>query len=150
MARHFNEQDIAEFRDCFNLFARSGQIRTLDELAVIMRSLHTSPTINELKNYMKMKNGKMLFADFLEIMHLHTQKEKTAKEIRAAFAAADPLRRGAIPVKELRHFLQGWGERLSSKEVDQIFREANIKSNTMVKYEDFVKVVVAPVPDYYF
>ena len=62
-----------------------------------------------------------------------------------------------------------WGERLSPREgelsqsrniemtlslfinisVDQIFREANISPNGMVKYEEFVKIVCAPVPDYY-
>ena len=33
--------------------------------------------------------------------------------------------------------------------VDQIFREANISPNGVVKYEEFVKIVCAPVPDYY-
>ena len=34
--------------------------------------------------------------------------------------------------------------------VDQIFREANIHPNGVVKYEEFVKIVCAPVPDYYW
>jgi hypothetical protein len=33
--------------------------------------------------------------------------------------------------------------------VDQLFREANIQMNGVVKYDDFVKIVCAPVPDYY-
>lgn len=33
--------------------------------------------------------------------------------------------------------------------VDQIFREANVSLNGVVKYEDFVKIACAPVPDYY-
>ena len=46
----------AEFRDCFHLFARhGGQITTMDELTVIMRSLGMSPTIAELRKYMKEK-----------------------------------------------------------------------------------------------
>lgn len=44
-----------EFRECFYLFARSGQIRSLDELTVIMRSLGLSPTIAELAGYLKSK-----------------------------------------------------------------------------------------------
>ncbi|VVC98147.1 unnamed protein product [Leptidea sinapis] len=48
MARYFKEQDIDEFRECFYLFARSGQITSLDELTVVMRSLGMSPTIQEL------------------------------------------------------------------------------------------------------
>lgn len=46
---------ILEFRECFYLFARSGQIRSLDELTVIMRSLGLSPTIAELATYLKSK-----------------------------------------------------------------------------------------------
>lgn len=48
---------FVEFRECFYLFARSGQIRTLDELTIIMRSLGLSPTIAELNKYMKDKGN---------------------------------------------------------------------------------------------
>jgi len=34
--------------------------------------------------------------------------------------------------------------------VEQIFREANINIHGTVKYEQFVKIVCAPVPDYYW
>lgn len=47
---------FSEFRDCFYLNARSGQIRSLDELTIIMRSLGMSPTITELKKYFKEKS----------------------------------------------------------------------------------------------
>ncbi|MPC99246.1 hypothetical protein E2C01_094648 [Portunus trituberculatus] len=33
--------------------------------------------------------------------------------------------------------------------VEQIFREANISPNGMVRYQDFCRIVCAPVPDYY-
>lgn len=33
--------------------------------------------------------------------------------------------------------------------MEQIFREANVSLNGHVKYEDFVKIACAPVPDYY-
>ncbi|XP_057375499.1 calmodulin-like protein 4 isoform X2 [Daphnia carinata] len=148
MARHFKEQDIAEFRDCFSLYARNDYVDSLQTLMVIMRSLRTSPTPPELKQYMK--NGKISFADFLEIMHTHTVKEKSSRDIQAAFKAADTHGRGVISYKELHHILSGWGEKLTAKEVEQIFREAHIKPNAPVKYEDFIKVVTSPVPDYYY
>merc|ERR1712039_265524 len=149
MARFFKEQDIDEFRECFYLYARSGNIRTMDELTVIMRSLGMSPTITELKNYIKDKGGKISFADFLDIMHSHSKKESIPKELLEAFRGMDPHKRGVIPAKDLWHILVKWGEKLSAREVDQIFREANISTNGMVKYEEFVKIVCAPVPDYY-
>jgi len=150
MARHFKEQDIAEFRDCFSLFARNGHIDSLDQLTVIMRSLRTSPTVTEMKQYLKSKNGKISFADFLEVMHTHTQKEDSSKDIMAAFVASNPNKNGTISEKELRRLLQRTGEKLSAKEVDQIFKEALIRPGSQVKYKDFTKIVVAPVPDYYF
>ncbi|GBM19747.1 Calmodulin-like protein 4 like protein [Argiope bruennichi] len=149
MARYFREQDIDEFRDCFYLNARSGQIRSLDELTIIMRSLGMSPTITELKQYFKEKNGKISFADMLEIMHNHSQRENIPQEILRAFRAFDKSKSGRIPARELRHILLLWGEKLSPKEVDRIFREANVSSNGYINYDDFVRVVCAPVPDYY-
>lgn len=139
----------AEFRECFYLFARSGQITTLDELTVIMRSLGLSPTIKELTRYLRKKNGKMSFADFLDVMHQHSKVENLPDEVIAAFKAADVDNKGTIPAKQLRHLLQNWGEGLSVREIDNIFREANVQSNGYVRYSDFVKIACAPVPDYY-
>jgi len=121
----------------------------MNELAVIMRSLGMNPTKTELTTYMKGKNGKLAFADFLDVMHTHSSKENLPKELLDAFRCGDPQRKGVIPARDLRRILIKWGEKLSSKEVDQIFREANITSSGMVNYEEFVKIVCAPVPDYY-
>lgn len=96
-----------------------------------------------------LQGGKMSFADFLEVMHIHSRIENLPKEVVDAFKAADPESSGLIPAKQLRHLLQNWGECLSPKEVDRIFREANVNNNSMVRYEDFVKIACAPVPDYY-
>ncbi|XP_019864865.1 uncharacterized protein LOC109594123 [Aethina tumida] len=149
MARYFKEEDIDEFRECFYLFARQGHIKSLDELTMIMRSLGMSPTISELASYLKQKGGKMSFPDFLEVMHIHSRAENLPKEVVEAFKAADPSGKGTIPAKQLRHMLENWGECLSSKEVDRMFREANVNNNSSVRYEDFVKICCAPVPDYY-
>ena len=81
-----------------------------------MRSLRASPTPPELKQYMKTRNEKISFADFLEIMHTHSTKENTSKELQAAFKAADVNGRGTISSKELRHILSDWGERRSNRE----------------------------------
>lgn len=98
------------------MYARSGNIRTMDELTVIMRSLGMSPTITELKTYMKDKGGKVSFADFLDIMHSHTKKESIPKELLEAFRGMDPQKRGVIPAKDLWHILVKWGEKLSARE----------------------------------
>ena len=90
------------------------------------------------------------------------------------FRNYDKKKRGVIAAKDLHHILAKWGEKLSAREgesrpqceqhfspvigvlskfhafaVDQIFREAGIQPNGTVRYEEFVKIVCAPVPDYY-
>ena len=107
---------FTEFRECFYLYAQSGQIHTMNELAVIMRSLGMNPTKTELTSYMKEKNGKLAFADFLDVMHTHSTKENLPKELLEAFRCGDPQRKGMIPARDLRRILVKWGEKLSSKE----------------------------------
>ena len=65
---------------------------------------------------MKQKNGKMAFADFLDVMHTHSSKENLPKELLDAFKCYDTQKRGVIHAKDLRRILVKWGEQLSSKE----------------------------------
>lgn len=114
-----------------------------------MRSLGLSPTIIELTQYMKKKNGKMSFSDFLDVMYYQKLAEKIPAEIIEAFRAADLDGKGMVQAKVLKNMLTNWGEKLSSREVDNIFREANVSNNGYVNYADFVKICAAPIPDYY-
>lgn len=86
-----------------------------------MRSLGLSPTIQELTIYLKKKNGKMSFADFLDVMHQHSKVEILPDEVISAFKAADSQNKGTLPAKQLRHLLQNWGEGLSVREVNVFF-----------------------------
>eukprot|EP00096_Caligus_rogercresseyi_P014191 TRINITY_DN6703_c0_g1_i1.p2 TRINITY_DN6703_c0_g1~~TRINITY_DN6703_c0_g1_i1.p2 ORF type:complete len:148 (-),score=34.43 TRINITY_DN6703_c0_g1_i1:494-937(-) len=141
MARYFKEQDIDEYRECFYLYSRRGFLTTDEDLGLIMRSLGMSPTIHELRDYMKSKAGKVNFADFLEIVHRHSSKENAPKEILDAFQDMDVDKRKNMSEKDLRHILMRWGERLTAQEVDRVFREASVGSTGRVHYEDFVRVV---------
>ncbi|KAI2809230.1 hypothetical protein BLOT_000377, partial [Blomia tropicalis] len=148
-ALYFKEQDIDEYRDCFYLKTQpnSGHITSVDELKTIMRSLGTSPTQSELEQYFKEKNCKISFADLLDIMHTHSVKEKIPKEILDAFVSSDWSKSGQMLTKDLKHILCDWGEKLDPKQFDRLMREANI-GGSYFKYEDFVKIISAPIPDY--
>ena len=61
-----------------------------------MRSLSLSPTKHELELYFKQKGGKLTFADFLDVMHTHSGKEKLPDEITKAFRANDHNRTGRL------------------------------------------------------
>ncbi|OQV24658.1 putative Calmodulin-like protein 4 [Hypsibius exemplaris] len=146
MAQFFNQGEIDEFKECFNMYAKTGYITSVPELSRIMRSLGMAPTTAELASYYKGKE--ISFPVFLDIMHRHKQYEKPAADILAAFRALDKRHRGEMSAKDLRHFLMNTGEKMSKKDVDAVLREGNISSNGIFNYADFVKFFAEPVPDY--
>lgn len=75
--------------------------------------------------------------------------EKLPDEIIDAFKSYDTKKTGKISARVLRSILVNWGEKLSEREVNAIFREANVNLNGDIKYMEFLKIVSAPVPDYY-
>lgn len=73
-------------------------------------------TFEAVINVTLITDGKISFADMLEIMHNHSQKENIPQEILRAFRASDKTKSGRMPARELRHILLLWGEKLSPKE----------------------------------
>lgn len=91
----------------------------------------------------------MSFADFLDVMHTHSKKEKVPSEILEAFTAWPNSRHGSIATADLRRILSRWGERLEDKELEKLFREANITTTTpFLNFNDLVRIIAAPAPDY--
>jgi len=66
---------------------------------MVMRSLGTSPTLTELKEYLRQKGQKLSFADFLDVLHTHKDKEDVPKELLAAFRCMDTKKTGLIPAR---------------------------------------------------
>nr|XP_057934868.1 calmodulin-like protein 4a isoform X2 [Doryrhamphus excisus] len=117
-----------------------------------MRCLGTSPTLGEIERHLQVHNigaaGSLDFSTFLTMMHRQIQQEDPKTEILEALRMTDKQKKGFIEASELRAKLTMLGEKLSHKEVDELFKEANIKSNGMVNYEEFTQMVTLPPVDY--
>jgi len=146
MAQFFNQAEIDEFKECFNMVAKTGYIASVAELTKAMRSLGLAPTTVEMASYYKGKD--ISFPAFLDIMHRHKESENASADMLAGFNVLDSRRLGDIPANDLRHYLMNTGEKMTKKEVDAVFREANIAPNGIVKYADLIKLFAEPVPDY--
>ncbi|KAH9526498.1 U4/U6 small nuclear ribonucleoprotein Prp3, variant 2 [Dermatophagoides farinae] len=145
------KQDIDQYRDCFYLMTKTngGLITRVDELKHIMRSLGMSPTEPELNDFFKQKEGKITFADLLDIMHIHSVREKIPAEILDGFRAMDPNHTGKISLADFSHLLCDCGEKLTTKEFQNLLKEANVRpGQTWINYEDFLEIIAAPAPDY--
>nr|XP_002125447.1 calmodulin-like protein 4 [Ciona intestinalis] len=154
MARYLQEHQIAEYRDCFNLHDEKQNGRIMcSQLITVMRKLGACPTQGEVKKHLaylqKKPNEYMDFSQFLTVMHRQTPNENVADEISAAMQLTSLEHRGKIPKSRLRYILMNTGEKLSSREVDQMFRAANIQKKDSINYREFVHMIMQPIPDDY-
>ncbi|XP_011608263.1 calmodulin-like protein 4a [Takifugu rubripes] len=153
MAKFFTPVQINEFKECFSLYDKKqkGKIDA-KTLITVMRCLGTSPTIGEIERHLQVhkieKSGELDFSTFLTMMHRQMQQEDPEAEIFEAFRMTDKQKRGFIQASELRAKLTTLGEKLTNKEVDELFKEGNIKSNGIVNYKDFTQMVTLPPVDY--
>uniref|UniRef100_A0A4W5KAL0 Calmodulin-like protein 4 n=1 Tax=Hucho hucho TaxID=62062 RepID=A0A4W5KAL0_9TELE len=152
-AKFLSGTQINEFKECFSLYdkKRKGKIEAKD-LITVMRCLGTSPTFSEIDRHLQIhkidKKGELDFSTFLTMMHRQIQQEDPKAEILEAMRMTDKQKKGYILASELRTKLTKLGEKLTDKEVDELFREANVKSNGNVHYEEFTRMVTLPSVDY--
>ncbi|KAE8297551.1 Calmodulin-like protein 4 [Larimichthys crocea] len=153
MAKFFTPVQINEFKECFSLYDKkqNGKIDVKD-LITVMRCLGTSPTLGEIQRHLQAqkieKTGEVDFSMFLMMMHRQMKQEDPKAEILEALRMTDKQKKGYIQASELRAKLTKLGEKLTNKEVDDLFKEANIKSNGVVNYEEFTQMVMLPPVDY--
>lgn len=152
MARFLEEEQIAGYRDCFNLYDkdRIGKI-SCGDLMTVMRSLGACPTTKEITAHLgyidKELSHTMDFSQFLTVMHKQTSEENANDEMMKAFKAYDEKNTGFIDKNELKNILMNTGEKLDRMEVDAMFKAANVKAQK-INYSDFVRLISLPVPDY--
>ncbi|KAG8506202.1 Calmodulin-like protein 4 [Galemys pyrenaicus] len=153
MAKFLSQDQINEYKECFSLYDKQqrGKIKATD-LLVVMRCLGVSPTPGEADQHLQThgidKNGELDFSTFLNIMHLQIKQEDPKKEILLAMLMTDKEKKGYIMASELRSKLTKLGEKLTHKEVDDLFREANIEPNGKVKYNEFIHKITIPAQDH--
>ncbi|KAM7337442.1 hypothetical protein ACRRTK_003561 [Alexandromys fortis] len=144
---------VPEYKECFSLYDKQqrGKIKATD-LLVSMRCLGASPTPGEVQRHLQThgidKHGELDFSTFLTIMHTQIKQEDPRKEILLAMLMADKEKKGYIMASELRSKLMKLGEKLTHKEVDDLFKEAGIEPNGQVKYDTFIQRITLPVQDY--
>ncbi|XP_073425045.1 calmodulin-like protein 4 isoform X2 [Dendrobates tinctorius] len=94
------------------------------------------------------KDGEVDFSTFLTIMYRQQKQEDPENEILVAMLMTDRQKNGMIPLEELKAKLTRMGEKLTPEEVDDLFQEAHVGPDGMLKYEDFVRKITLPPADY--
>ncbi|TPX31142.1 hypothetical protein SmJEL517_g05469 [Synchytrium microbalum] len=140
----------AEFSECFKVFAGRGSHGHIGakELMNAMKSVGLNPTeaevtslINEVDTTGK---GNITEDQFLVMMAHKTkggQAHEDEREFRAAFNLLDADQDGRISATELRTILKGFGEDLTTDEVDELIKEHDVDGDGYLGYEEFVKML---------
>uniref|UniRef100_A0A6I8T039 Calmodulin-like protein 4 n=1 Tax=Xenopus tropicalis TaxID=8364 RepID=A0A6I8T039_XENTR len=144
---------IDAFKECFSLYDKKGKGKIpAGDLLTVMRCLGTCPTPGEVTRHLQVhkigKDGEVDFSTFLTIMYRQQKQEDPENEIMVAMLMSDKQKKGVIPLKELRAKLTQMGEKLTPEEVDDLLKGVKVGPDGMVKYEEFVRQITLPVPDY--
>ncbi|KAL7076621.1 hypothetical protein ACQ4LE_004127 [Meloidogyne hapla] len=137
------EDQVAEFKEAFELFDKNGDGRiTAAELGIVMQSLGHSPTDQELQEMVREidedGNGSIELDEFVKMMSRKVKESESEKELREAFQVFDKDNDGFISHFELRFVMQNLGEDLTDFEVREMIREADLDGDGKVNFNEFV------------
>ncbi|XP_028814150.1 calmodulin-like protein 4 [Denticeps clupeoides] len=153
MAKFLSQDQINEFKECFSLYDKKqrGKIEAND-LITVMRCLGASPTYKEVERHLHIqkidRNGELDFSTFLIIMHKQIQQEDPRTEILEAMRMTDKQKKGYILASDLRAKLTGLGEKLTDREVDELFRDAGVGPDGYIHYENFARKFTHPTTNW--
>jgi calmodulin len=136
-------EQIAEFREAFNIFDKDGDGRvTVKELGIVMRSLGQNPSAAELDAMVAevdTEGAKTVeFTEFLDMMAKQLEEKGIEEEVKDAFAAFDKDKDGKITAAELIHIMKNIGEPLPQEDIDEMIAEADINKDGNIDYVDFI------------
>ncbi|KAL3474600.1 hypothetical protein BJX99DRAFT_231295 [Aspergillus californicus] len=146
MAESLTKEQIAEFKEVFNLFDKDGTGDiTASELGEVMHSLGQNPTDTELQDIIDEldvdRTGTIDFEEFLVMMSRKVKGGDPEAELREAFAVFDRDNSGTIDADELRQVLRSIGEGVSDEDVDDMLREADVNGDGSIDYQEFVRLM---------
>ena len=142
------EQQIAEYKEAFNIFDKDGDgAISAKEIGTVMRVLGNNPTEAELEEIVKSldhnQNGSVDFPEFMSIMAKNGNEGNTEEELLKAFKIFDKDGNGFISAAELRNVMTSLGEKLTEEEIEDLIKEADIDSDGLISYHEFVKMMLS-------
>jgi len=162
----FSADQIEEWKDYWELFDMEGQGKIYwNQIGECIRSFGWAPTNNQWMKVIHAKNGgdpeseiptreelnskQLTFEEFLPVLAEVSALPSTGtkEDFTEGMKVFDKESNGYVLAVEIQHVLGSLGENLNQEEVAKIFKDVEVNSNGMMKYEDFVKHIMADPAD---
>ncbi|KAM3935258.1 myosin light polypeptide 6 isoform 2-T3 [Leptodactylus fuscus] len=146
----FPEDQIADFREAFALFDRTGDGKILyNQCGDVMRALGQNPTNAEVLKVLgnpkadELNSKTLGFDQFLPMMQtIAKNKDQGGQEDYVeGLRVFDKEGNGTVMGSELRHVLCTLGEKLTEDEVELLV-QGHEDANGCINYEEFVRVIL--------
>lgn len=140
-----SDEQRRDIKEAFDLFdtENTGKIDT-KELKVAIRALGFEPKKEEIKKMIAeidKGDGKVSFADFLELMTVKMAEKDTKEEIMKAFKLFDDDETGKISFKNLKRVAKELGENLTDEELHEMIDEADRDGDGEINQEEFLRIM---------
>ena len=148
MVENLSQDTINQFHTIFDLFDKdnSGCITT-KELGTVMRNLGQNPSEEELKQMIREVdlngNGTIDFKEFMCLMVKQMKDNDTDEELQYAFKVFDRNKNGYITSHELRSAMTNLGENLTTEEVEEMIKEADLDNDGQIDFDEFMKMIMS-------
>ncbi|XP_033736466.1 calmodulin-like isoform X2 [Pecten maximus] len=152
MADDFTEEQLAEYREAFDMFDQdgSGSI-TIKEMITVMQELGQGTSEEELKAELEAmdtnNDGTIEFHEFLATLKKMSEPEMTPEEeeLKKCFQLFDKNKQGYLTIEELRHILQDLGnDSFTDKDFEKLIKEGEIQVEGRLTYKKFVEMMIGP------
>ena len=112
-----------------------------------MRNLGQNPSEEELKQMIREVdlngNGTIDFKEFMCLMVKQMKDNDTDEELQYAFKVFDRNKNGYITSHELRSAMTNLGENLTTEEVEEMIKEADLDNDGQIDFDEFMKMIMS-------
>lgn len=142
----FNQTEIEELREAFNLFDLDGN-GTIDakELKAAMENLgfeNKNRTIYDMiSDVDKNGTGDIDFEEFLDLMTVKLGESDSEEDVRKVFNLFDDDKTGYISMQNLKRVTNELGENMTDGELLEMIERVDSSGEGQVNFDDFFKIM---------